>query len=81
MRPISKEKMMTHLIDIDKIIGKKTDQKNTSERTSSHAIFLFDDFDKERKKRIDGLINNISNDGIKISKMGCSAVVDSSEIE
>ena len=81
MRPIPKEKMMTHRIDIDKISGRKTDQKNTPERTSSHAIFLFDDLDKERNKRIDGLINNFSNDGIKISKMGCSAVVDSSAIE
>ncbi len=81
MRPIPKEQMMTHPIDIEKISGKKTDQKNTSERTSSHAIFLFDELDKERNKRIDGLINNFSNDEIKISKMGCSAVGDSSEIE
>ena len=50
MRPVSKEIAMVNRIDIEKISGKKISEKNTSERTSSHAIFLFDGLDKERKK-------------------------------
>ena len=73
MRPVSKEIAMVNRIDIEKISGKKISEKNTSERTSSHAIFLFDGLDKERKKRIEKLIDYFSEDGLKISKMGCSA--------
>jgi hypothetical protein len=42
------------------------------ERTSSHAIFLYDDLDQERKTKIEELINSFSKDKIKISKLGCA---------
>lgn len=49
MRPISKETFITNRVNIDQISGRK---KDIPERTSSHAIFLFDEIDKEREKKL-----------------------------
>ncbi len=81
MRPMSKDTVMVNRIDIEKISGRKKSEKNTSEKKSSHAIFLFDGLDKKRKKRIEELINYFSEDEIKISKMGCSAYGNFSKSE
>ena len=81
MKAIPKENMMTNLINIEKLEGKNTLEKNIPIRTSNHAIFLYDGLDSDRKKRVEELINYFSEDKIKISKLGCSAVVNSSFIE
>ena len=81
MRPIPKETMMTVRINIENNNGRKTDEKNTSDRVSSHAIFLFDGLDNSRKQRIEKIIGGFSEDELKISKMGCSAFGNCSENE
>lgn len=81
MRPVSKETMMANRINIEEIRGRSPGKQKTSDRTSCHAIFLFDGLDKERKKRIEKLIDHFSEDEMKISKMGCSAFGDFSEKE
>jgi hypothetical protein len=81
MRPVPKDIMMVNCIDIEKISGRNISNRNASARTSCHAIFLFDGLDKERKKRIEKLIDYFFKDGMKITKIGCSSVGDSSEIE
>jgi ankyrin repeat protein len=72
MRPVPKETMTTRRMNIEDIKGINSDEKNIPERKSSNAIFLFDGLDQERKAKIEELIDSISNDKIKISKLGCS---------
>ena len=81
MRPISRETMISSRINIEEIRGRNLVEKTTSDRISSHAIFLFDGLDKKRKKKIEKLIDYFSEDGLKISKMGCSSIGNFTESE
>jgi ankyrin repeat protein len=72
MRPISKETMKMRHPNIENISGTYFDKENKTERKSSHAIFLYDDLDQERKTKIDELIDYFSKDRLKLSKLGCA---------
>jgi ankyrin repeat protein len=72
MSKIPKDTMKMRCMNIEDIKGINSDEKNMPERTSSHAIFLYDDLDQERKAKIEELINSFSIDKIKISKLGCA---------
>ena len=72
MSKIPKDTMKIRYMNIEDIKGINSDEKNMPERTSSHAIFLYDDLDQERKTKIEELINSFSKDKIKISKLGCA---------
>ena len=73
--------MKTNFIHIENLDGRNTIKKNIPIRIAQHAIFLYDGLDNERKIRVEELINSFSKDELKISKLGCSAVGNTSAVE